>query len=162
MTPLQPIQTQPTESGELLKTDVLGRVKVKPEQREKLLDIFEASGMSAQAFAVQHGIIPSTFATWIQKRRRNRGDYQDETIRRKLRMPGKSKAQQAQTKSSRSHALSLVEVKMSHDKDSSAQLPPPHQSPPPLEVSLPGGAAVKVSSESQISLLKTLIRELSC
>ena len=57
------------ESSDVLKTDVLGRVKVPTEKREELLDVFESSGMSGKAFAEQHGINVQTFATWIQKRR---------------------------------------------------------------------------------------------
>ena len=58
------------EAGEFLKTDVLGRVRLRPEEREKMLDAFEAGGMSGQAFAIHHGIKVQTFASWIQKRRR--------------------------------------------------------------------------------------------
>ena len=57
------------ESGEILKTDVLGRVKVRPERREELLDAFEASAMSGQSFAIHHGIKVQTIASWIQKLR---------------------------------------------------------------------------------------------
>ncbi len=55
-----------TVAGELLKMDVLGRVKVKAEHREAMLDAFEASGMSGQAFAIHHGIKVQTFITRFQ------------------------------------------------------------------------------------------------
>ena len=74
-----------TVSGVLLKADVLGRVTLGREQREAMLDAFEASGMSGQAFALQHGIKIQTFASWIQKRRHARGDYQKEAVCHKLR-----------------------------------------------------------------------------
>lgn len=51
------------EFGEILKTDVLGRVKIRPDRREELLDAFEASAMSGQAFAIRHGIKVQTFAS---------------------------------------------------------------------------------------------------
>jgi hypothetical protein len=35
-------------------------------QSEAILDTFEASGMSGQAFALQHGIKIQTFVSWIQ------------------------------------------------------------------------------------------------
>jgi hypothetical protein len=73
-------------AGDILKTDVLGRITVGRDQREAILDAFEASGMSGQAFAQHHGIKVQTFASWIQKRRRARGDYQNEEVCRKLRM----------------------------------------------------------------------------
>jgi hypothetical protein len=52
-------ETDGTE--ELLKTDALGRITVRPEQREQLLDAFEASAMSGQAFAIHHatGSVPN-------------------------------------------------------------------------------------------------------
>jgi len=62
----------------LLKTDRLGRVSVPPETRELLLDRFESSGLSGQAFAAQIGVKYSTFASWVQKRRRARGEYANE------------------------------------------------------------------------------------
>lgn len=148
--------TEPESTGtnEILKTDVLGRVRVRPEHREKMLDAFEASGMSGQAFAIHHGIKVQTFASWIQRRRRKRGDYQDEAMRRKLRMPVKSEARPARGKPSQSQSLNLIEVCVNHDTRNGDT--------PPLEVLLSGGAVVRVSSESQIGLLKTLIRELPC
>jgi hypothetical protein len=37
--------------GELIKTDCIGRILVSSQNREKLLDAFESSGMSGQQFA---------------------------------------------------------------------------------------------------------------
>ncbi len=54
---LMTMTEEATVAGELLKMDVLGRVKVKAGYREAMLDAFEASGMSGQAFAIHHGII---------------------------------------------------------------------------------------------------------
>ena len=59
----------------LLKTDVLGRVRVKKARRDVLLDEFERGGTSAQAFAKRVGIKYQTFASWVQKRRRARKQY---------------------------------------------------------------------------------------
>ncbi|WP_309380215.1 IS66 family insertion sequence element accessory protein TnpA [Cerasicoccus frondis] len=56
----------------MLKTDALGRVKVPPKKRETILDAFEQSGMSGSAFASHIGVTYQTFATWVQKRRRQR------------------------------------------------------------------------------------------
>jgi hypothetical protein len=50
-------EPEPSESDELLKADVLGRVRARPEHRERMLDAFEASAMSGQAFAIHHGLI---------------------------------------------------------------------------------------------------------
>lgn len=72
--------------GDILKTDLLGRITIGRAQRETILDVFEASGMTGSAFALHHGIKIQTFASWIQKRRRVRGDYQNEAGCRKFRM----------------------------------------------------------------------------
>lgn len=142
------------EPDELLKTDVLGRVRIPPEEREKMLDAFEAGGMSGQAFAIHHGIKVQTFASWIQKRRRSRGDYENEAVCRKLRMRGKRKGRAEQPKRPPDEILSLIEVQLH---------PEPHTDPkPPLEVVLPCGAVAKVSSQHQIGLLKILLHDLSC
>lgn len=70
--------TSTTDSDEpelLLKTDRLGRVRMPREKREQILDRFESSGMSGQAFARQIGVKYTTFASWVQKRRGSRGQY---------------------------------------------------------------------------------------
>jgi hypothetical protein len=59
----------------ILKPDVLGRVKMPAARREQLLDEFDRSGLSGQKFAELVGIKYPTFATWAQKRRRERGAY---------------------------------------------------------------------------------------
>ena len=58
----------------VLKQDVLGRVKMPQARREQLLDEFERSGLPGLKFAELTGIKYQTFATWAQKRRRQRGD----------------------------------------------------------------------------------------
>jgi acetyl esterase/lipase len=66
------MNTTPTDET-ILKTDVLGRVRTPRERREQVLDEFERSGLSGQKFAELTGIKYPTFATWAQKRRRQRG-----------------------------------------------------------------------------------------
>jgi hypothetical protein len=61
--------------GEIIKTDCIGRIRVSCEHREKLLDTFDSSGMSGQKFAEHCGLKYTTFASWIQKRRRERNEY---------------------------------------------------------------------------------------
>lgn len=141
-----------TVTAALLKTDVLGRVTLGREQREAVLDAFEASGMTGQAFALQHGIKIQTFASWIQKRRHARGDYQSQAVCRKLRMRKNTTYPSTQKTTPPRAALNLVEVNLL--KDSSVI--------EPIEIVLPGGAVARISHESQISLLKTLIQQLSC
>ena len=52
-----------TETTSVLKTDVLGRVKISKEHREALLDAFEQGGASGLAFARSHGVNYQTFAS---------------------------------------------------------------------------------------------------
>ena len=136
------------EESKILKTDALGRVTIAKVRREEMLDAFEASSMSGAAFARCHGIPAMTFASWIQKRRKARGDYDNEQTRRKLRMGKGSKKKP----SSKPQPVNLIEVEVS----------PPLASISPLIVSLSNGAKVEVSDPSQIPLLKALIDELSC
>lgn len=64
-----------TSESPPLKTDVLGRIHVTRKHRGALLDAFEQSSLSGIKFAAAHGIKYQTFANWIQKRRRERGQY---------------------------------------------------------------------------------------
>lgn len=58
---------------QLLKVDALGRVWTPANRREELLDEFERSGVAARKFAQMVGIKYQTFASWRQRRRRERG-----------------------------------------------------------------------------------------
>ena len=139
--------------GDILKTDVLGRITVGSAQREAILDAFEASGMSGQAFALHHGIKIQTFASWMQKRRRRRGDYQNESLCRKLRMR-KDPPQVGLKKVARPQvSMNLIEVNLQNET------PKMHGA---LEVILPGGAVVRIRHESQLGLLQILMRQLTC
>jgi hypothetical protein len=60
----------------ILKRDALGRIGYSRGQREALLDEFERSGLKGAAFARMTGLQYQTFASWIQRRRHERGDYQ--------------------------------------------------------------------------------------
>jgi transposase len=57
----------------ILKKDVLGRIRTPRERREALLAEFDRSGMSGQKFAAWAGINYQTWATWVQKRRKEAG-----------------------------------------------------------------------------------------
>jgi hypothetical protein len=125
------------KQDEILKRDGLGRLRTSRERREAILDDFEASAMSGVGYARQHGINYTTFANWIQKRRRLRGDYD------KTKSPAKIPAME----------LTLAEVVIKN-------------SPPPggrhdnngLRVELPGGAALLVDNAGQVAMAAELIR----
>lgn len=73
--------TEPDGSGQILKTDKLGRVQVPPERREAILDEFERSGMTGTAFAERYGIKYQTFASWRKKRKQARETGTEESPR---------------------------------------------------------------------------------
>jgi transposase-like protein len=143
------------EQSQLLKTDALGRTRMSQAQREAILDAFEASGMSGQAFALQHGINIQTFASWMQKRRHARGDYHNESVCQKLRMRKATPDIHPPHSKTPPHLFNLIEVDLRKEPTTSKALEA-------LEVLLPSGAIVRITHESQIGLLKTLIQQLSC
>lgn len=64
----------PTEPA-LIKTDVLGRMHRTPEQRERILDEYERSGVSAPKFAALCGVKYQTFASWLVRRKSRRQSH---------------------------------------------------------------------------------------
>ena len=60
------------QRNQLLKIDTRGRVRSTQQQRDAVLDAYEASGLSGPEFSRVHGIKYQTFATWRQKRRESR------------------------------------------------------------------------------------------
>ena len=66
---------EPTEPVALIKTDVLGRMHRTPEQRKKILQEYERSGLSGPKFAALCGVKYQTFASWLQCRKRPRNAY---------------------------------------------------------------------------------------
>ena len=120
----------------ILKTDVLGRVRMPADRREAILDAFEQSGMSGQAFAKHAGIKYSTFATWIQKRRRERDKY-----------PKKKLSELSPPQ------ITFVEAQI--EKPSETALPDA------LEVRTAEGVKLMIRSQNQVALAAELIRSLN-
>ena len=125
-----------TEKTLILKTDVLGRVRMPAERRERILDAFELSGMSGQAFAKQIGVKYPTFANWIQKRRRKGGEY----CRKKL--PRSPESQ-----------ITFVEAQIEQPPEAALQ--------DALEVQTAEGVQLMIRSRSQVELAAQLIRSLN-
>ena len=140
----------------ILKRDVLGRVTLPRAQREALLDVaqaavgeFERSGMKGQPFAKLVGTNYQTFASWIQKRRRARGDYAKLAVAKSPLcdpMPVKP--------------LRLLEVVLPPPTDMSAQPELPAQSVS-LELVLPGGARLLIANSKQAQLAAFLLQSLN-
>ena len=66
--------TPTTLPDEILKTDALGRVRTPKARREALLEEFARSGVRGQKFAALVGVNYQTFASWVQQRRKQRGE----------------------------------------------------------------------------------------
>jgi hypothetical protein len=56
--------TPEEEAATPIKADRIGRIRLEPAQREKLLEAFERSGMSGAAFARHCGVKYPTFIAW--------------------------------------------------------------------------------------------------
>ena len=130
-----------SEKVELLKTDVLGRVRMLPEKREAILDEFEGSGMSGQAFAGHIGVNYQTFATWVQKRRKARGQYP--------RKKGRVKTASPPTRGL--SELALVEAVIES---------PPQGGSGAVEIESGGGFKVRLSRGEDVELAVQVIRAL--
>ena len=61
------------QTGQVLKVDTSGRVWTPRARREEVLDEFERRWMAAVKFAALIGVKYPTLASWVQKRRRERG-----------------------------------------------------------------------------------------
>ena len=128
--------TEATE--QIIKTDVLGRVKTPSARREELLDEFERSGLSGRKFAELAGVNYQTFATWAQKRRRLRGSY------KAVKAPVKAGEQVRWLQA-------VVEEAQAGKGDG----------PLALALELPGGARLEIRDRKQAVLAAALVRALA-
>ena len=122
----------------ILKTDKVGRVKMPAARRERLLDEFESSGLSGTKFAALAGIKYQTFATWAQRRRRQRslGAVPKVSVK-----PG--------------NPMRWLEAVVEPGPL------PRGQNQSALVLQLPGGMRVEVADEKQAALAAVLVRALS-
>ena len=134
--------TNTTLPDEVLKTDVLGRVKTPRARQEVLLDEFERSGVSGQKFAALIGVNYQTFATWVQRRRRTLGKY-----------PPRAKPRIA-PRAGAGGPLRLLEAVMENASASTVE-------DGPLCLQLPGGARVEIHDARQALLAAELLRALA-
>ena len=127
----------------ILRREGLGRVKTPRDRREALLDEFEKSGLQGAEFAQMAGIKYQTFASWVQSRRHERGEYRRRSKKRQEATPLclVEAAAPPLEKAGHDHAKPAVEANL-------------------LQVQLPGGAFALVASEHQANLLAGLLRSL--
>ena len=115
-----------------MKTDRSGRLRYTPEQKKTMVGAYLACGLSAPRFAALHGVPYQTLVSWIRK--------------------DKTAGPAGTPRSLHPTLLSLVPAEIDH----SASI----ASDPAVEVLLPGGAKLLISSPSQVDLAVALIREL--
>ena len=116
-----------------MKADRRGRLRYTPEQKKTMVDAYLASGLSAPRFATLHGVNYQTLVSWIKK--------------------GKFEGSPTPQRSLHSAFLSLVPAEIDHSNAIGADRG--------MEVLLPGGTKLLISSPSQVDLAAALIRELS-
>jgi hypothetical protein len=116
---------------EVIKTDVLGRMRTSVTRRESLLGEFEKSGLSAKKFAELSGIKYQTLATWLQKRRKQ----------------GKAPAKEANT-------VKWLEAVMEQAQNPGLPIASA------VILRLPGGAQIELVDVKQIPMVAALVRAL--
>jgi transposase-like protein len=115
-----------------MKTDRRGRLRYTSEQKKTMVDAYLASGLSAPRFASLHGVNYQTLVSWLRK--------------------DKTAASADTPRSLHPALLSLVSAEI----DCSAAIDAGRA----MEVLLPGGAKLMISSPGQVDLAVALIREL--
>lgn len=117
----------------IMKADRRGRLRYTPEQKQTMIDAYLASGLSAPRFATLHGVNYQTLVSWIRK--------------------GKIEGPATPTRSLHSALLSLVPAEIDQTCTIGAGCA--------MEVLLPGGARLLISSPGHVDLAVALIRELN-
>lgn len=116
----------------VLKTDQIGRLRYTPEQKKTMVDAYRASGLSAPRFAALHGVNYQTLVSWIKK------DKQSSTST----TPGSSPAS----------FFSLIPAVIE-----GCGIPPVDVA---MEILLPGGAKLSITSANHVALAVALLRQL--
>jgi transposase-like protein len=116
----------------IMKADRRGRLRYTPEQKKTMVDAYLASGLSAPRFATLHGVNYQTLVSWIKK--------------------GKTAESSHKSQAPHPALLSLVpaEIESFPAIDMSRA----------MEVLLPSGTKILITSHNQLDLAVGLIREL--
>jgi transposase-like protein len=121
--------TQPS----LIKTDVRGRMRRTPEQRERILDEYERSGLSGPKFAALCGVKYQTLAGWLAHRKSRRQARPQRRPQRKA----------------------VTQVRWLE-----ASVQPATASLHGLLLELPGGVRAHLSNQGHVALAAALVRAL--
>ena len=116
----------------VLKTDQIGRLRYTPEQKKTMVDAYRASGLSAPRFAAHHGVKYQTLVSWIRK--------------------DKESTSSTKPQSSPPRLFSLIPAMIEGSGNLAAD--------GAMEVFLPGGARLSITSANQVALAVALIRQL--
>ena len=123
---------------EILKREALGRVRTPRGRREALVEEFAKSGVSAKQFAALLGVNYQTFASWVQARRKMRGQYP--SVAGKVGGPVRLRE-------------AVVEGGAGEPRDAA--------SAPGLWIELPGGSRRSVASPLQLPMAAELVSRLA-
>lgn len=115
-----------------MKADLRGRLRYTPEQKKTMVDAYLASGLSAPRFATLHGVNYQTLVSWIKK--------------------GKMAGSAGPSQSPHPALWSLVPAEIEDSTATGAG----HA----MEVLLPSGTKIIITSPGQLDLAVVLIREL--
>ena len=116
----------------IMKTDRRGRLRYTPEQKKTMVDAYLVSGLSAPRFAAHHGVNYQTLVSWIKK--------------------GKIAGSSHKSQSPHPALLSLVPAAIENFAAADTSRA--------MEVLLPSGTKILITSPSQLGLAVGLIREL--
>lgn len=116
----------------IMKADRRGRLRYTPEQKQTMVDAYRASGLSAPRFAAHHGVNYQTLVTWIKK--------------------DKQSSASATPDSSSSRFFSLIPALIEGKGNPAADRA--------MEMLLPGGARLSITSADHVALAVALIRQL--
>jgi transposase-like protein len=116
----------------ILKTDNIGRLRYTSEQKKTMVDAYRASGLSAPRFAAHHGVNYQTLISWIKKDKQSSASTTPDC--------------------SPSGFFSLIPAVIEGCGNSTAG--------EAMEISLPGGARLSITSANHVALAVALIREL--
>lgn len=109
----------------------MGRMQRTPEQRERILNEYERSGLSGPKFAALCGVKYQTFAAWLARRKSQRRTHPKRQLRK-------------------SNPVQWLE----------ASMPPVTAANAGLLLQLPGGGQAQVNTPGQIALAAALLRAL--
>jgi len=130
-TSLVPATEAPPPS--LIKTDARGRMHRTPEQRQRVLDEYERSGLSGPKFAALCGVKYQTFAAWLARRKSQGQAHPKGQPRRKAATQIRWLEASVQPAAASTHGLLLE---------------------------LPRGVRAHLSTEAHVVLVATLVRAL--